>query len=168
MEGELRIMTKEQVYLLAEKAYQNNELDKLFLGKEPYQFDNLKHIPANVATDISALINEGIYELYNDGQQEIPQVLKRTICELLKGSPIEIWTAYKIIWNQNWDNRHGKAPFYIIDSELSQFAKAAILSNKCALSSCKELVGWNLENGLWQDIARLERNLNNKYGAGLL
>ena len=35
MEGELRIMTKEQVYLLAEKAYKNDELDKLFLGIEP-------------------------------------------------------------------------------------------------------------------------------------
>lgn len=161
-------MTKEQIYSLVEKAYKNNELDKLFLGIEPYKFDNLKHIPANVATDIGALIKEGVYELYNNGHQEIQQTLRNTVCSLFKGTPVEIWTAYHIMWSQSWDKRHEKAPFYIVDSELSQIAKNAIWDNKDALTACKELVGWNLENGLWQDISRLEKNLNNKYGTGLL
>ena len=161
-------MTKEQIYHLTETAYKNNELIKLFLGEKPYKFDNLKHIPANVATDIGALINEGIYELYNNGYQEVLEVFKKTIYTLFNGTPVEIWTAYHMLWSQDWDKRHGKAPFYIIDSELLQFASNAIWSNKDALSSCKELVGWNLENGLWQDISRLEKNLYNKYGSGLL
>ena len=161
-------MTKEQIYLLTKKAYESDELDNLFLGIEPYKFDNLKHIPANVATDVGAIIDEGFYVLYNNGHEDIPQVLKKTVCNLFSGTPVEIWTAYQIMWSQNWDMRHRKAPFYIIDSELSQIAKNAIVNNRVALASCKALVGWNLEDGLWEDISRLERNLKNKYGTGLI
>ena len=161
-------MTKEQIYHLTETAYKNNELIKLFLGEEPYKFDNLKHIPANVATDIGALISEGIYKLYNNGYQEVLEVFKKAIYTLFNGTPVEIWTAYSIVWSQHWEEQHNHSPLKIIDENLLLFCRKQIYENEDALKECRALVGWNLQDGLWDDIQGADASLKKRFGKGVL
>lgn len=161
-------MTLQEQYELVKKAVDNDHLKELFLGAPGYEWGNLKHIPANVATDIGAIIEHGLYTLYSNGNKDIPQKLEECVYALLNGGPTEIWTAYQVLWSQNWDKHHGKSPFCIINDEILANLKNVVLNNQEELVSCKDLVGWNLKEGLWEDIARLERNLRNKHGVGLI
>lgn len=161
-------MTLKEQYELVKKAVENNQLKELFLGAPGYEWGNLKHIPANVATDIGAILEHGLYVLYNNGSKDIPEKLKSVVFDLLNGMPVEIWTAYQIIWNQDWDIKHNVAPFCIASPALLERLKQSVTGNQKQLSACKELVGWNLNNGLWDDIVRLEKNMHNKYGKGLI
>ena len=161
-------MSLERELELTKKAVDNNELKKLFLGETGYEWGNLKHIPALVLTDIGAILEHGLYVLYKKGNTDIPNELKTTVFTLLKGTPIEIWTAYSIIWHENWYNKHNRADFCIYDSEMKSALTSSINTNKVLLMSCKELVGKNLNEGLWEDIYRLENNLYRKYGEGLI
>lgn len=153
---------------MVEKAYNADEFEKLFLGEAPYTFNNLKHIPAVVATDIGAIIEHGLYVLYQNGNKNIPEKLKSTVLSLLNGTPVEIWTAYSIIWHENWCKKHNKAVFNIYDIKLRNELKKSINNNKSLLIACKKLVGQNSNEGLWEDINRLENNLLKKYGERLI
>ena len=161
-------MSLQEQLTLVEKAVTNNQLQELFLGAPGYEWRNLKHIPAKVNTDIGAIIKHGLYVLYQNGNKDIPQKTKSTVCNLLNGTPTEIWTAYSIIWQENWYKNHGEAVFCIYDSELKKDLSNSIKKNKSELISCHELVGQNLNEGLWEDISRLENNLRKKYGEGLI
>lgn len=161
-------MTLQEQLELTKKAIDNNELDKLFLGNPGYEWGNLKHIPANVNTDIGAIIKHGLYVLYQNGDKDIPGKLKITVRNFLDGTPAEIWTAYSIMWQENWYKNHGEAVFCIYDSELKNDLSNSVKKNKSALMSCRELVGQDLKEGLWEDISRLENNLRKKYGEGLI
>ncbi len=161
-------MNLQEQLTLVEKAVANDELKELFLGAPGYEWGNLKHIPANVATDIGAIIKYGLYVLYQNGNMDIQEKLKRTVFDLLNGTPTEIWTAYSIIWQENWYKNHGEAVFCIYNNELKNDLSVSINKNKSSLMSCHALVGQGLKDGLWEDINRLENNLRKKYGEGLI
>ena len=161
-------MTANEQLIIVQKAVEKKDLKNLFLGAPEYNWGNLKHIPANVNTDIGAILEQGLYILYRQGNFAIPEMLKAAVYELIDGTPAEIWTAYQIIWCQNWDIKHTQAAFSVVDSNILDVLKLSVESNQNALSACKDLVGWNLQKGLWEDIVRLEKNLKNKYGAGLI
>lgn len=161
-------MTKNHVVEMTVNAYRANELKKLFMGEPPYFFVNLKHIPANVNTDIGAILVEGLYVLYKKGNQDIPEELKKTIYELLNGSPEEIWTAYFIIMCQFRNEKRGGAPFECLDKEILINAKCKVFANRDNLENCFSLVGSSYKNGLWGDIERLDNLLYKKYGASIL
>ena len=69
MKGE-QIMLSQEQYNLVKKAFDNNQLKELFLGTSGYEWGNLKHIPANVSTDISAIIEHGLYVIYENGNNK--------------------------------------------------------------------------------------------------
>lgn len=167
MEGE-RIMTLQEQLEVTQKAIDNNELDKLFLGKPGYKWGNLKHIPANVATDIGAIIEYGLYVLYQNGNKDIPERLKATILSFLDGTPVEIWTAYFILRYQYRNEIKNQSPFNLVTPQLCKAVSICVQQQKDRLVACKEYVGYDLPNGLWEDIQRLENVMISNYGVSIL
>ena len=162
-------MTLQEQYDLAKKAIDNNQLKELFLGAPGYEWDNLKHIPANVATDVGAIIDYGIYKLYEAGKTDIANMLISTVYELLDlNDAYATWTAYFILRYQYRNELKKQSPFTIISPKLCADVALHIKSQENKLSACKEYVGSGLPNGLWDDIQRLEKVMISNYGVSIL
>jgi len=152
---------------LVKKAITNNELDKLFLGQDGYEWGNLKHIPANVPTDISAIIKV-LYDLYLNRYEDIPKLLKCTICQLSKGSAVEIWIAYYILLIEYRNELQKVSPLMIVDEQLICYIKTIINNNIDMLSKCFDYVGEGETQGLLSFIIRTNSHLESDYGKSIL
>lgn len=152
---------------LVKKAIQNDELNKLFLGQDGYKWGNLKHIPADVPTDISAIIKV-MHELYLTGNIDIPKLLKDTICKLANGGAIEIWTAYYIVLIEYRNELQNKSHFLIIDEQIVDVIKIAINKNTDVLSECFDYVGNGEKQGLLSFIERTNSHLESDFGKSIL
>lgn len=162
-------MTLQEQYELVKKAVDNNQLKELFLGTPGYEWGNLKHIPANVATDIGAIIDYGIYKLHDTGKTDVKNVLIRTIYELLNlDDAFATWTAYFILRYQYRNELKSQSPFTIVTPQLREDVANRVKNQKKQLSACKEYVGYGLTNGLWDDIQRLENVMISNYGESIL
>ncbi len=149
-------------------AVEHDELKQLFLGQGRYQSSNLKHIPANVPCDISAVLKYGLYPLYQNGDGNIPQVLFDTIVSFLDGDAVEVWTAYSIVWSQYRNELKRLSPFGIISDRLLITLRHAIEQKKDELSSCKEYTGASDKNGLMGDIVASNNSFQRIHGVSIL
>ena len=138
------------------------------MGAEEFKWENLQHIPANVPSDISAILKYGLYRLYTESKYDIPSLLISTIGELLQGSPTEIWTAYSIVWHQYRNELIGVCPFKIVSQELLNAIRTSIDKNKEALTKCKDFVGENNKDGLFGDIVASNNSLRKKFEVSIL
>jgi len=154
-------------YELVKKAIQNDELNKLFLGQECYKWGNLKHIPADVPTDISAIIKV-LYELYLTGYTNIPELLKDTIYQLAKGNAVDIWIAYYIVLIEYRNELQKKSPLWIIDEQIISAIKTTINDNIAMLSNCFDYVGKGEKQGLLSFIKRTNSHLESDFSKSIL
>ena len=152
---------------LVKKAITNNELDKLFLGQDGYEWGNLKHIPANVPTDISAILHS-MYAIYNDGVTDIPELLEDTIYKLTKGNAVEIWTAYSIVWSQYYHELKKSVPFNIVSDSLLAHIRKVVSQNAQLLSECYEYTGAGKKNGLLDHIVISNKSFLKMFGKSIL
>lgn len=160
-------MTIEQQYDSVKEAVQKQKFKQLVMGEE-FKWKNLQHIPANVPSDISAILRYGLYRLYLESKYDIPSLLISTISELLQGSPTEIWTAYSIVWYQYRNELINVCPFKIISQELLNAIRASIDKNKEALAECNDFVGKNCKDGLLGDIVASNNSLRKKFEVSIL
>ena len=170
----------EVLYRYAETAVQNRNLNDLFLGTGNFRFNqrDLKHIPASVPSDISGILKDGLYKLYKETQFEVTTLLIDAIINLSNGSPVEIWTAYNIIWFQYRYELNGISPFKIISQDLLNKIQKSVFDNSDALESCCEYevkdsnesftkkFGYN--NGLLGDILSSNESFIKKFGISIL
>ncbi len=161
-------MTINEQFELVKYSIKSMELNLLFLGKGTYKNENLKHIPADIPCDVSAILKYGLYPLYKDGDISIPNVLSNTIVDFLNDNPIEVWMAYSIVWMQYRNELNGISPFNIISSELLETLRICITKNQKALSDCKKYVGDGKENGLLEDIIVSNKSFKNKFEVSIL
>ena len=161
-------MTIEKQYASVKDAVQKEKLKLLLIGVKEYRWDNLQHIPANVPSDISAILKFGLYRLYTESKYDIPNLLLSIISELLQGSPTEIWTAYTVVWFQYRNELTNKCPFKIISQELLNAIRTSIELNKDSLAECKDYIGENYKNGLLGDIIASNNRLQKKFEKSIL
>jgi len=160
----------EVLYQYAETAVQNRNLNDLFLGAGDFWFSqkDLKHIPASVPSDISGILKDGLYKLYKETQFEVTTLLIDAIINLSNGSPVEIWTAYSIIWFQYRNELTGVSPFRIVSQDLLDRIKESVSNNNDALTNCHKYTGKNYDNGLLGDILSSNEFLKRRYGISIL
>ncbi len=161
-------MTIEKQYALVKEAVQKHKLKQLMLGTDALKWDNLQHIPADVPSDLSAILKYGLYRLYLEANSDIPDLLLSTINELLQGNSVEIWTAYSIVWYQYRYELTNLSPFKIISNELLVAIRTNIFANKEALIECKEFVGKSYKDGLFEDIVASNDSFYRKFEVSIL
>lgn len=161
-------MTIEEQYASVSAAVQNHKLKQLMLGKGEYNWGNLKHIPADVPCDISAVLKHGLYRLHLASVPWIPQQLTSVIVELSLGTPVEVWTAYSIVWYQYRNELTEISPFKIITPTLLDTVRASLSRNQIALAQCKEYAGKYCKLGLWEDIVISNQSLQRKFEVSIL
>lgn len=87
---------------------------------------------------------------------------------LLDCDPAKNWIAFMVCWNQIRNEKRHEAPFKFINQELIEKLKETLLKHEKELRVCKEWQGWNEDNGLWQEITRINNIATKNYGVSIL
>ena len=170
---ELRIMekhvTNDELLMLTQKAFERDEVADFLQGKNGYACPVNRFVPANVPTDFRHIIESGIYPYYNAEKSEIiVSKFKSAILELINGNAVQVWIAFFVTYIQIGEENKNKSPFNLIRRDLTETLKNVLIRKEIELRACKEWQGWNKENGLWQDIVRLNGILKKSYGVSVL
>ena len=150
---------------IIKKAIKNNEFKKLLLETEN-EDEYPKYLSENTFIDVGVILKE-LYSMYEKGDMSIPQLLTDTIYNLLKGSPIHLWTAYSVIWSQLWFETTEEATFIISNPELLEKIKKKLLEKKTVLSSCK-IQNRNFNENIWEHIINSNQIIHNCFGIKIL
>lgn len=161
-------VSNEELLALTKKAFDNDEVAEFLCGEKEYACPLNRFVPANVPTDFGRIVNFGVYRLYMDTQnEEIITKFKKAILSLLNGNAVQIWVAYSICWNLIYKKNHNEPTIIISDNNFWEMIKTSVQKNEDKLRSCNEWQGFNQEDGLWEDIRRMDKNLTDN-GEGIL
>lgn len=164
-----KIVSREELLALTKKAFDNDEVAEFLCGEKGYAVHGNRDIPLTVPTDFNRIVHGGIYKLYlAERDEKIIAKFRRAIIAL-NDSPTRIWCAYMACWAQIF-NEHSRypAPFKMADDALINQMRATLRSNEQALRNCKEWMGINYADGLWEYITRIDGNLKGECKVGIL
>jgi hypothetical protein len=162
-------ISNEELLELTNMAFEKDEVAEFLSGESGYACPVNRFVPAYVPTDFDRIVKIGIYKLYEVSKnEEIANKFKKAIERLINGSPVEIWIAFMVYWSQIRNEKKGESPFKFATQDLTDSLKLAILKNENALRVCKEWQGWNEENGLWQEITRINNMAIKNYEVSIL
>lgn len=164
-----KVMTNEELYVVAKKAFERNELKALLSGAEGYACELDRFVSGSMPTDIGRVIQEGIYSIYGEvDNADLITGYQNAVLELLRGNAVDIWLAYHICWTQMYKEVRGVAPFKFFTSDLINALRESIQLHVRELRQTKEWQGTSFEDGLLGDIYTLEQTLHKHMGVSLL
>lgn len=149
----------------AEKAYNSDEVYEFIMGQNGYQL-RVIDVPADVPTDWTRIIPNGIYVVYQELKDDsIIYKYEQAIVKAIHGSCKDLWCAVNILYFQINHEKMNKSPF-LIDKTIVNGLTNIILNKREDLE--KELPygknGWNM----YEDICRLNHNFKNDWNESLL
>ena len=100
--------------------------------------------------------------------EKIVAKFEEAILYLLDCDPAKNWIAFMVCWNQIRNEKRHESPFKFINQELIEKLKETLLKHENELRVCKEWQGWNEENGLWQEITKINNIATKNYGVSIL
>lgn len=162
-------ITNEELLALTKKAFENDEVAEFLCGEKGYSVMGNRDIPTNIPTDFGRIVEKGIYTYYQQTKDKtIIAKTKAALLKLINGTPINVWVAFMIVRRQFFKYERNLAPFKIEDDNIIFSLKNSLNAYKSQLSECKKFLGVNAENGLWQDILRIDENYKEDMGVSIL
>jgi len=161
-------VTNEELLELTKKAFEQDEVKEFLCGEKGYSVHGNRDIPDNIPTDFGRIVKSGIYRLFLLAEDKnIIRKFNQAFIKLCNGSAEEIWCAYMLWYYLTCCDKRNVSPF-IVDKKIVGKLKKAINKNQSQLRNCKKWLGCNSENGLWQEIVRIDKNLKERYGVRVL
>ena len=162
-------VSNEELIALTKKAFDNDEVAEFLCGENGYAIHSNRDIPTNIPTDFGRIVEGGIYKLYDRTKDSsIISKTKSALLQLINGTPVNVWIAFMIVRRQLSKYDMGHAPFNIADNDILFSLKNSLYANEAKLRECRLFLGANCENGLWQDINRIDQNYKEDMGIGVL
>ena len=156
---------------LVKKAFENDDFSELLCGENGYAIDgdrNIPGVPDGIPTDFGRVIS-GIFRLYElTDDEKIAAKTKEALLTLIGGSPEHVWCAFMIVSPLIGKYEKGRAPFELADEEVVVWLRKALYANEDELRRCKRWLGAGCEDGLWQEILRIDGNYKEDMGVGVL
>lgn len=162
-------VSNEELIALTKKAFDNDEVAEFLCGENGYAIHVNRDIPTNIPTDFGRIIEGGIYKLYD--RTKDPAIISKTrsaLLQLINGTPVNLWVAFMIVRRQLSKYDKGHAPFNMVDNDILFSLKKSLYANEAKLRKCRLFLGENCENGLWQDINRIDQNYKEDMGISVL
>jgi hypothetical protein len=167
--AEQKQISNEELLELTRQAFEKNEVAEFLCGEKGYSVMGNRDIPSNIPTDFGRILKFGIYKLYTkENSAYIIDTLKQAVFDLLKKSTTHIWCAYSVCWSQIYSEQSNYAPFQCVDNILLSALKEALYKNKTKLKNCREWLGSNSTEGLWEDIFLSNESLKKRFGVSIL
>lgn len=162
-------VSNEELLALTKKAFDNDEVAEFLCGEKGYAVHGNPDISADIPTDFGRIVEDGIYELYvQTKDQSIILKTKSALLQLISGTPVNIWIAFMIVRRQLSKYDKKRAPFNMADDNILFSLRKSLYANEVELRECKLYMGANCENGLWQDIHRIDKNYKEYMGVSVL
>jgi hypothetical protein len=145
-------------YKNIEQAIQNNELFSLLIGHDSYTFTNPY---ADTPTDPSRVM-DGIISYYKqNGNEKILVDLKSAIYKLSEQEDLCWFALYYTVSCMRYEKREAinfeNATRFYLDVVTN------VKKNKSHLSKTKKWIGVEYNNGLWGDVQRMVKNINEEF-----
>lgn len=157
-------MNERNPYNLAKLAFDNKELDKLLLGKDPYKYMT-KFFPGSGDSDVGALIDDGIIPyVRKNKEKEVIDYLDKTlheICSQYDGLyPIADFILCCALYKKN----EGKMPVDIDFGKLLKEMRKSMHRYEVRLKNDFTGDGFRNEGGRYGDLKRLSKITAEKGG----
>ena len=166
------LLTNEQVYALAEKAFYADEFAELLSGEVEYACPLPHSFSISTPTDFERIVVVGVYSLYrkSDGKRQAEMLLRYVngVLNLLRGTPEQFWIGFSICRYQAIAEARGESPFVLIIDEMLSRIRSHFTKNEDALRQMTVWAGANWKDGLLGDIIDENETLKAKYGVSLL
>ena len=149
-------------------AIENNEVIDFLEGKDDYKVEFHQWVSANAPTDITQIMGQGIYKLYIERPDlNIDKILENTLLEMMDLKEFDLYIVLQIIYFQLIRQKRGDAPFSLDMEKLLRKNRESLLKNKEKMKQYKEWAGEGKENGLWDEIVRIN-NLCKKWNISII
>lgn len=162
-------VSNEELLALTKKAFDNDEVAEFLCGEKGYAVHGNPDISADISTDFGRIVENGIYKLYDcTKDQTIILKTKSALLKLISRTPVNVWIAFMIVRRQLSKYDKKRAPFNVVDDDILFSLRKSLYANEAKLRECKLFLGANCENGLWQDIHRIDQNYKEDMGVSVL
>lgn len=156
---------KEKLILAIEK----NELINFLEGKYPYTVEMHQWVSAEVPTDISRIVSEGIYVLYKERPNlHIDNMFETAILNMMGGEVFDIYMALIIIFDQLLSESYKTSPFEINKGVIISKLKEILNINKSKLLNYFEWQGKGKEQGMWDEVIRIDSICKKKFKISII
>lgn len=150
-------------------ALEKNEFIAFLKGDFPYAVQFHQFTPANLPTDFEQVLSNGIYILY----EEYPDInikgkLEEALIEMRGQKDIDIYLAVNIFFEHILNETYGASPFEICKERLIPVIKEKLKIHKETLKKCFEWEGMGKEQGMWEDIQRINNIIMKKKGFSIV
>ncbi len=155
----------EDIKPAAEQAFNKNELFEFLTGKNGYEL-MVMDATIKVPTDWTRIIPYGIYALYMETQNEnLVNEFTHAIERALKGTYMDFWCAFYVLFVQYSNEKRGKAPF-VLDPKITNGVKDFIVKNRASMEKLFPYGEGDID--MYSDIVRLNNNFVRRWGSSFL
>ncbi|NLP35982.1 MAG: hypothetical protein GX359_12495 [Clostridiales bacterium] len=151
------------------RAIENNEVIEFLEGKGQYKIEFHQWVSSNAPTDITQIMTQGIYKLYIERpEMNIDKVIENKLLQMMDLNEFDIYIALQIIYFQLIREQRGDSPFRLDMKKLLKKSREALTKNKQKMKEYKEWGGAGKENGLWDDVVRIDNLCKRKWNISIL
>lgn len=150
-------------------ALAKNELDKFLRGDKPYSIKPNQWVAANVPTDWTVIIPQGIYEVYKHNSSiNIKKIFEDTLIKMIFDDLGNLYVALNIIYNQLLWEHDNRAVFKIDRKKIMPLLTKKLYEKKTELENDFRWLGSGEPKGLWSEVLRIDSILKDEMGHGVL
>lgn len=151
------------------RAIENNEIIDFLEGKGNYKVEFHQWVSSNAPTDITQIMSKGMYRLYIEKpDMNINKLLENTLLEMLTLNEFDVYIALQIIYFQLIREKREDSPFKLDMEKLLKETRESLLKNKEKLKQYKIFCGEESENGLWDDVVRIDTLCKRKWNISII
>ena len=150
------------------EVFETGNIASLITGEGKYVVPENRYSSSMAPTDYEYILRVLITRYYMKTlDYTIIEKLKKALIAVLNSKDAKnVWCAYDMLSYQMQMEADGSAKFKLIDDNLIEITRNALLENKSELEKCFLYDGGFYKNGkgLWESIERTERFLLKQYG----
>ncbi|WP_411167607.1 hypothetical protein ACH36K_10650 [Clostridium sp. MB05] len=151
------------------RAIENNKVIDFLEGKGQYKIEFHQWVSSNAPTDITQIMTQGIYKLYIERpDMNIDKVLENKLLEMMNLNEFHVYIVLQIIYFQLIREQRGDSPFRLDMEKLLKKNREALIKNKENMKQYKEWGGEGKENGLWDEVVRIDTLCKRKWNISIL
>ncbi|RZT96589.1 NAD+ glycohydrolase toxin immunity protein [Ancylomarina subtilis] len=140
-------------------AIQNEELISYLEGKGAYKIDLHHWVGAKIPTDITRVLSEGIYIAFRkEPKLDVKKRFEEALISMMDKELFDLYLVTKYTYVQILNEiKYQDSPFSIDWDNILPKLRFSLIRNEDKLRSYFEWEGEGEENGVWEEISRINR-----------
>jgi hypothetical protein len=151
------------------ESIEKDEIYKFLIGEGDYKVPVPHMVPVYIPTDWTDIIPSGIYELYKDRPDlNVDILFENALADTIKKGNIGLYAVVNLVLDQFSREKNNSAAFKIDKSKLVPLINSELIKKSGDLKNDFSWMGKGQPEGLWSEIARIDKIMKRDLGIGLL